>query len=92
MLIYLGEFIHIFLGGAIAATLFLGGPAGPGPAALGIVWFTAKIWAFFLFTQWLRSAVPRLRVDQFIEIGWKGMLVLAFANLVLTAVIVGVLA
>ncbi|WP_348608230.1 complex I subunit 1/NuoH family protein [Halobaculum rarum] len=92
VLIYLGEFIHIFLGGAIAATLFLGGPAGPGPAALGIVWFTAKIWAFFLFTQWLRSAVPRLRVDQFIEIGWKGMLVLAFANLVLTAVIVGVLA
>ena len=91
VLIYLGEFIHIFLGGAIAATLFLGGPAGPGPAALGIVWFTAKIWAFFLLTQWLRSAVPRLRVDQFIEIGWKGMLVLSFANLVLTAVIVGVI-
>ncbi|ESP88511.1 NADH dehydrogenase-like complex subunit H [Candidatus Halobonum tyrrellensis G22] len=92
VLIYLGEFIHIFLGGAIAATLFLGGPAGPGPAALGIVWFTAKIWAFYLFTQWARSAIPRLRVDQFIEIGWKGMLVLSFANLVLTAVIVGVLA
>ena len=92
VLIYLGEFIHIFLGGALAATLFLGGPAGPGPAALGIVWFTAKIWAFYLFTQWARSAIPRLRVDQFIEIGWKGLLVLSFANLVLTAVIVGVLA
>ncbi|WP_313694368.1 complex I subunit 1/NuoH family protein [Halorarum halobium] len=92
VLIYLGEFIHIFLGGALAATLFLGGPAGPGPAALGIVWFTAKIWAFYLFTQWARSAIPRLRVDQFIEIGWKGMLVLSFANLVLTAVLVGVLA
>ncbi|QLG27567.1 NADH-quinone oxidoreductase subunit H [Halorarum halophilum] len=92
VLIYLGEFIHIFLGGALTAVLFLGGAAGPGPAALGIVWFTMKIWAFFLFTQWARSAIPRLRVDQFIEIGWKGMLVLAFANLVLTAVLVGVLA
>ncbi|WP_435124824.1 complex I subunit 1/NuoH family protein [Halobaculum sp. D14] len=92
VLIYLGEFIHIFLGGALTATLFLGGPAGPGPAILGIVWFTAKIWAFYVFTQWLRAAVPRLRVDQFIEVGWKGMLVLSFANLVLTAVIVGVLA
>jgi len=90
VLIYLGEFIHIFLGGAIAATLFLGGPAGP--VLPGFVWFVIKIWAFFLFTQWARSAIPRVRIDQLIEIGWKGMLVLSFANLVLTAVIVGVLA
>ncbi len=91
VLIYLGEFLHIFLGGAIIATVFLGGPAGPGPAELGIVWFIVKIWAVFLFTQWLRSALPRVRIDQLIEIGWKGMLVLAFANLVLTALIVGLL-
>ena len=91
VLFYLGEFIHIFLGGALIATLFLGGPAGPGPEALGFVWFTIKIWAVFLFTQWCRSAVPRVRIDQLIEIGWKGMLVLSFANLVLTAIIVGVI-
>ncbi len=91
VLIYLGEFLHIFLGGAIIATIFLGGPAGPGPAELGIVWFIVKIWAVFLLTQWLRSALPRVRIDQLIEIGWKGMLVLAFANLVLTALIVGLL-
>jgi NADH-quinone oxidoreductase subunit H len=90
VLIYLGEFIHIFLGGALAATLFLGGPAGP--FLPGFVWFLIKIWAFYLFTQWARSAVPRIRVDQFLDVGWKGMLVLSFANLVLTAVIVGVIA
>jgi NADH-quinone oxidoreductase subunit H len=89
VLFYLGEFIHIFLGGAIVATLFLGGPAGP--VLPGFVWFIVKIWAVFLFTQWARSAVPRVRIDQLIEIGWKGMLVLSFANLVLTAVIVGVI-
>jgi len=44
----------------------------------------------FLFTQWARSAIPRVRIDQLIEIGWKGMLELSFANLVLTAVILGV--
>jgi len=92
VLIYLGEFIHIFLGGAIIATIFLGGPAGPGPASLGIIWFMVKIWGVFLFTQWARSAVPRVRIDHLIEIGWKGMLVLSLANLVLTAVIVGVIA
>ena len=90
VLIYLGEFIHIFLGGAIIATLFLGGPAGP--ALPGFIWFMIKIWAVFLFTQWARSAVPRVRIDQLIQIGWKGMLVLSLANLLLTAVIVGVIA
>ena len=90
VLIYLGEFIHIFLGGAIVATLFLGGPAGP--VLPGILWFLVKIWAVFLFTQWARSALPRVRIDQLIQIGWKGMLVLSLANLVLTAVIVGVIA
>ncbi|MFB6152266.1 MAG: NADH-quinone oxidoreductase subunit H [Haloarculaceae archaeon] len=89
VLVYLGEFIHIFLGGAIIATIFLGGPAGP--VLPGIVWFLIKIWAVFLLTQWTRSAVPRVRIDQLIQIGWKGMLVLSFANLVLTAVIVGVI-
>jgi NADH-quinone oxidoreductase subunit H len=90
VLMYLGEFIHIFLGGAIITTIFLGGPTGP--VLPGIVWFLIKIWAVFLFTQWARSALPRVRIDQLIEIGWKGMLVLSFANLVLTAIIVGVIA
>ncbi|OIB56981.1 complex I subunit 1/NuoH family protein [Natrialba sp. SSL1] len=92
VLVYLGEFLHIFLGGAIIATIFLGGPAGPGPDELGILWFTLKIWGVFFLTQWLRSAVPRVRIDQLIEIGWKGLLVLSFANLGLTAAIVGVIA
>jgi NADH-quinone oxidoreductase subunit H len=89
VLAYLSEFIHIFLGGAIIATIFLGGPAGP--VLPGVVWFVIKMLAVYLLTQWARSAVPRVRIDQLIEIGWKGMLVLSFANLVLTAVIVGVI-
>jgi len=91
VLFYLGEFVHIFLGGAILAVTFLGGAAGPGPAEISFLWFVVKIWGFFLFTQWCRSALPRVRIDQLIEIGWKGMLVLSFANLVLTAIIVGVI-
>ncbi|ARS90936.1 complex I subunit 1/NuoH family protein [Natrarchaeobaculum aegyptiacum] len=91
VLVYLGEFLHIFLGGAIITTIFLGGPAGPGPEALGIVWFLIKIWGVFLLTQWLRSAVPRVRMDHLIEIGWKGLLVLSFANLFVTIAIVEVI-
>lgn len=89
VLIYLGEFIHIFLGAAIITTLFLGGPAGP--ILPGIVWFLIKLWAIFLLTQWLRASVPRFRIDQVLVVGWKVLLVGAFLNLILTAIIVGVL-
>jgi len=89
VLFYLGEFVHIFLGGAILSVVFLGGASGPGPESISFIWFVVKVWGFFLFTQWARAAIPRVRIDQLIEIGWKGMLVLSFANLVLTAVIVG---
>jgi NADH-quinone oxidoreductase subunit H len=89
VLVFLAEFIHVFLGGAIVATVFLGGPTGP--VLPGIVWFLIKIWAVYLFAQWARSALPRVRIDQLIEIGWKGLLVLSFANLVLTALIVGII-
>src|SRR6056297_1524024 len=92
VLFYLGEFVHIFLGGAILSVVFLGGASGPGPESISFIWFVVKVWGFFLFTQWARAAIPRVRIDQLIEIGWKGMLVLSFANLVLTAVIVGVIA
>jgi NADH-quinone oxidoreductase subunit H len=89
-LLYAGEFVHMFFGGALVATLFLGGPAGP--VLPGVVWFGIKMWSVFLFTQWARASLPRVRIDQLIEVGWKGLLVLSFLNLVLTAVVVGVLA
>ena len=95
VLLYLGEFLHIFLGGALVATLFLGGPTAPISTLAfvpGIVWFLAKVWAYFLFTQWARVSIPRLRIDQVLAIGWKGLLVLSFANLLLTAILVGVIA
>jgi NADH-quinone oxidoreductase subunit H len=88
VLVYLSEFLHIFLGGALISVLFLGGPAGP--ILPGPIWMGVKIWAVFGFVQWMRASIPRVRIDQLIQIGWKGMLVLAFANLVLTAIIVGV--
>jgi NADH-quinone oxidoreductase subunit H len=86
VLLYLSEFLHVFLGGAIAAVLFMGGPAGP--VLPGPVWMVVKIWAVFLFTQWARASLPRVRIDQLIEIGWKGMLVLSLVNLLLTALLV----
>ncbi len=89
VLFYLGEFLHIFLGGALITVLFLGG--GAGPLLPGLVWFLIKLWAVFLFTQWMRAAMPRFRIDQLLTIGWKGLLVLSFVNLLGTALAVSVL-
>ena len=88
VLLYLSEFLHIFLGGAIVATLFLGVPAGP--VLPGPVWVLIKIWLVFLFTQAARVTLPRLRIDQLLELGWKVLLVAAFGNFVVTAIVVGV--
>ena len=88
VLLYLSEFLHIFLGGALVAVLFLGGPAGP--VLPGPVWMVVKVWAVFLFTQWARTSLPRVRIDQLIQIGWKLLLVAALGNLLLTAGLVAV--
>jgi NADH-quinone oxidoreductase subunit H len=73
---------------ALGATLFLGGYLGPWLP--GFLWLIIKI-AFLLFLFiWLRATLPRLRYDQLMRFGWKVLLPIATANLIVTAIIVAV--
>jgi len=93
------EYIAMLAMGALIATLFLGGWHFPGYAALiaGALWeqilavvlglacFGAKVLAYVLFSMWVRWTLPRFRWDQLMRLGWKAIVPLALANLVLTA-------
>jgi NADH-quinone oxidoreductase subunit H len=96
---FLAEFINMFIGAALAVTLFLGGwmPFHIGGletfnAIMDLippgVWFAAKT-AFVIFMiMWVRWTFPRLRVDQLMRLEWKFLLPLGFANLILAAFVV----
>ena len=84
-LFFLGEYIAMFAISGLAVTLFLGGGAGPGVAALpwlSAVWFIAKIFALIAVMIWLRGTLPRLRVDQLMGFAWKFLLPLSILNII----------
>jgi NADH-quinone oxidoreductase subunit H len=88
-LFFLGEFANVISISCIAVTLFLGGWNGPWlPDQLKFIWFFAKLGALLFFFIWVRWTFPRLRYDQLMNLGWKVLLPLALANIVLTSVFV----
>jgi len=55
-------------------------------AIQGIFWFSAKVLGFLYAFIWYRATFPRYRYDQLMNIGWRWMIPLALANLIVTAV------
>jgi len=81
---FLAEYINTFLIAALAALLFLGGWYGP--LLPEWFWFLLKTYLMVLVIFWIRGTFPRLRIDQLMAFGWKVMLPLSFAGVVITAV------
>lgn len=90
-LFYLAEFMNTITMSAIIVTLFFGGPAGPewfGPGWLsGIVWFSLKLFVFLFVFVWVRATLPRFRYDQLMNIGWKALIPLSLAWVMLLGAI-----
>ncbi|MGY0234830.1 complex I subunit 1/NuoH family protein [Longispora urticae] len=84
----LAEYVGIVVISALTAVLFLGGWKGPfDDAHLGWAWMLLKTMAVAFVIIWLRVAYPRLREDQIQKLCWLGLVPLALAQLVLTAVV-----
>jgi NADH-quinone oxidoreductase subunit H len=83
-LFFLAEYLGGFAAAAIAVTLFLGGWAGP--VLPPYVWFVIKVYGVFFFLIWMRGTLPRVRVDQLMNLAWKFMIPLALVNVVVTGI------
>ena len=93
------EYINMFISSAVMATLYWGGYNYPGMdwmlahtgptigPLIGVVVLFIKIFLFIFFFMWVRWTIPRFRYDQLMDLGWKVLIPLAIANIVLTGLI-----
>ncbi len=88
-LFYLAEFMNTVTMSAVIVTLFFGGPDGPDPNFLHwlwpVIWFIVKTGVFAFIYVWLRAALPRLRYDQLMDLGWKVLIPLSLGWLLVIA-------
>jgi NADH-quinone oxidoreductase subunit H len=88
-LFFLAEFMNTVTMSAVVVTLFFGGPDGPGFHFLRwlwpILWFLGKTVAFLYLQVWIRAALPRMRYDQLMDLGWKKMIPLSLGWLLVIA-------
>lgn len=68
---------------AIGAVLILFPPVNE--FIQGPFWLLAKIFVFLFVYVWMRGTLPRFRYDQLMSFGWKLLLPLSIANVVITA-------
>ena len=54
-------------------------------AIQGPFWFLGKVFAFLFFYIWMRGTLPRFRYDQLMSFGWKFLLPVAIANVIITS-------
>ena len=97
------EYINMFVSSAVMATLYFGGYNYPGMdwvllhtgpvigPLIGTVIFFVKIFAFIFFFMWVRWTIPRFRYDQLMHLGWKGLIPLAIANIIITGVVIAII-
>lgn len=102
-LFYVGSYVNIFVSACLASVLYLGGWSAPIPiewiwsdpspggqvitAFIGIIWTLLKAYGFVFLTVLTRWTLPRVRIDQLLDLGWKFLLPISLGNLLLTAAI-----
>ena len=91
---FLGEYTAMIIISCVAVTVFFGGWLAPFPHVkalqfLGLVpgaaWFFLKVGGFIFAYIWFRSTFPRYRFDQLMALGWKWLIPISLANILVVA-------
>jgi NADH-quinone oxidoreductase subunit H len=89
---FLAEYLHVITTSAIAVTLFLGGWHGPIIPFIRpiwpVIWFMAKLVIMIFLFIWIRATLPRFRYDKLMRFGWKVMIPLSIAWVMITGLMV----
>jgi NADH-quinone oxidoreductase subunit H len=89
-LFFAGEFLHAFTVGVLTAVLFLGGWRGPGAETypfLGMIYLMGKAFLGYFIIMWVRSTLPRIRIDHMLAFNWKFLTPLTLSLLIMTAIV-----
>ncbi len=91
------EYTNMFISSAVISTLYFGGYHVPGLDRLGLdpnlttligtAALFAKTFFFIFFFMWVRWSTPRFRFDQLMNLGWKGLIPLGIANVLITGTV-----
>jgi len=94
---FMAEWGNLFIIGAIITTLFLGGWQFPRVSdsrvvmnLLQLATFNVKVLALVFVAMWIRGTLPRVRIDQLMNLCWKYFVPISFVNIVGTAIWVAV--
>ena len=96
---FMAEYANMITVSCVATLLFFGGASSPFghlfpdfgrvlEAILPTVWFVVKVLGFLLLYIWVRGTLPRFRYDQLMGFGWKFLLPVAMANIVITSLVI----
>ncbi len=101
---FMAEYANMITVSCVATLLFFGGWTSPfghlfdgamggtvANALLPVFWFVAKVFGFLFLYIWVRGTLPRFRYDQLMGFGWKFLVPVAIANIVVTSFCMGLL-
>lgn len=87
-LFFVAEYMAMIIIAAVGIVCFLGGWNGPFAIPyMPFAWFFVKLWVLLFIYYWVRATLPRYRYDHLMNLGWKVLIPLALANIVITAFI-----
>jgi NADH-quinone oxidoreductase subunit H len=101
---FLAEYVNMWVASMVIVTLFLGGYLLPWEAAyagwfydgglgwlltvLQVLFFILKVVAIAVCFIWIRWTLPRFKYNQLMTLGWKYLLPIAIANVLVVALLV----